>query len=56
MITPDDGFVTEVNDRGEHRWVYTSPHGVRFLGPNFYPTAAAAIRAGREWLKKQRSS
>jgi hypothetical protein len=49
----DDGFDTMTNAKGEHRWTWTSPNGAEHVGPKFYRSRAAALKAGREWLAER---
>jgi hypothetical protein len=55
MVTPDGDWDTQTNDAGQHRWVWHSGGGAEYVGPSWYKTRAAALRAGRKWLAEWRS-
>jgi hypothetical protein len=40
-------------ESGQFQWVWTSPGGAEYRGPQFHDSEADALKAGREWLRQQ---
>ena len=49
-------FDTQRNDKRQWRWVYNSPSGAEFLGPDWHRTKKEALQAGHDWLEARSSS
>jgi hypothetical protein len=39
---------------GKHFWIWTSPGGAEYRGHTFHDDEQAALKAGREWLSRQK--
>ena len=52
MIDGGD-FDVEVSVAGEYRWSYVTPGGAMYMGPRMHKTKAAALAAGKKWLKER---